>query len=96
MISVERQNQIFKQVLSWVCEHDDEFVTCMIRATDMTPEELIELDLTDYVADVMINNSIQEQKRLKYLLNKESCCSLDKQELFELQDLLNRYGRPQY
>lgn len=35
-------------------------------------------------------------KRLKYLLNKEGCCPLDKGELWELQELLDRYGYPQY
>lgn len=38
----------------------------------------------------------QEIKRLKYLLNKENCCSLDKSELYELQALLDKYGYPNY
>lgn len=38
----------------------------------------------------------EEIKRLKYLLNKEGCCSLDKDEMYELQELLDKYGYPQY
>lgn len=49
----------------------------------------------------MPTKEIQKQKRadikrLKYLLNKEGCCPLDKGELWELQELLDRYGYPQY
>lgn len=49
----------------------------------------------------MPTKEIQKQKRadirrLKYLLNKEECCTLDKCELWELQELLDRYGYPQY
>lgn len=38
----------------------------------------------------------EEIKRLKYLLNKEKVCSLDKSERYELMTLLNQYGYPQY
>lgn len=36
-----------------------------------------------------------DKKKLKYLLDKEECCPLDKQERYELQDLLNKYGYPE-
>lgn len=36
------------------------------------------------------------KKRLKYLLNKERVCPLDKAERYELMQLLNKYGYPQY
>ena len=39
---------------------------------------------------------LQATKRIKYLLNKENCCPLDKDELYELQDLLDEYGYPDY
>lgn len=36
-----------------------------------------------------------DKKRLKYLLDKEDCCNLDKGERWELQELINKYGYPE-
>lgn len=37
----------------------------------------------------------KDKKRLKYLLDKEDCCTLDKGERYELQDLIQKYGKPE-
>lgn len=43
----------------------------------------------------LIESEHSDKKKLKYLLSKEKCCPLDKQERYELQDLLNKYGYPE-
>ena len=41
----------------------------------------------------MKNNSRDDKKLLRYLLRKEKICPLDKQEMFELQELIQKYGK---
>ena len=54
---------------------------------DLEPEEKQEESLNE-------NKEADEKKKLKYLLAKEDCCPLDKEERYELQSLIQKYGKP--
>lgn len=59
--------------------------------------EEIEEDVTEQPKKKETKASVErkEKKQLKYLLDKESCCPLDRDEMFELQDLIMKYGYPE-
>ena len=46
-----RKEEIIDNFLEWVGEHDKEFVQCAIDAMDLTPEEIEEYYLQEYVED---------------------------------------------
>jgi len=70
----------------WNIEFDDgeKFKGIPGVALDVREDEALEESKED-----------NDKKRLKYLLDKEDCCTLDKGERFELQDLIQKYGRPE-
>ena len=41
------------------------------------------------------NTTNEDKKYLKYLLRKEKVAGLDREEMWELEDLLQKYGRPE-
>ena len=45
----ERLKEIINNVLDWGRVNDDEFKECLIKAMDLTKEEIKELRLEDYI-----------------------------------------------
>lgn len=50
-INEKRLRELLDNILSWGCEHDSEFMQCMVEASGMTKEEAKELDVEEYIED---------------------------------------------
>lgn len=98
----DRLLTIINNILDWGSEHDPEFMECLVAAMKLTNEEKKELDLDsddvqeDAVSDEDDNVTIEQKAYLKYLLNKQKCCPLDRDEICTLDELLLMYGEPDY
>lgn len=47
-VTDKRKADLFDQIVSWACEHDDEFVEAMLASTDMLEQEALDLGLEEY------------------------------------------------
>ena len=47
----ERLEELLNNILAWGTMHDDEFIQCMVEASDMTIEEARELDVAEWHED---------------------------------------------
>lgn len=93
---VLRDNKAYDFEMNLIAEADprlkDEFIKEDL--TNKVREYLLEED--EYDDDDEDEDNNQEIAHLKYLLNKGNCCPLDKAELIELDELIGKYGYPEY
>lgn len=47
----ERLQETLDNIINWACEHDKEFVRCLIDNAGFTNEELKELELAQYISN---------------------------------------------
>lgn len=47
----KRLEELLNNILGWASEHDDEFMKCVVKASQMTIEEARELDVASYHED---------------------------------------------
>ncbi len=48
-INKKRLRKLLDNILAWGCEHDNEFMQCMIEASGMTKEEAKELEVEEFI-----------------------------------------------
>ena len=57
-----RLEEVLNNILGWAAEHNDEFMNCIVKASEMTLEEAKEFDVEKYHEDFDENGTLFDYK----------------------------------